>query len=232
VSEVTEQPEPMAEPESDDQFDGLREQFRQQMLSSLGGWTGSIITAIPTAVFVIVDVTVGLRLAIISAVGSALVLSGYRLARRQSPQQALAGLVGVVIAAFIAGLTGHAKGYFLFGIITSFVYGGALLATVLARRPAIGLLWEFLDPTPDQPAPWYRVPALARGYLLATLGGTVLFLARGVVQLTLYHDNETGWLAFARIAMGYPLYIVAVGFGVWAVRRGRARAVADVSTDA
>jgi hypothetical protein len=49
----------------------------------------------------------------------------------------------------------------------------------------------------------------------------VLFLARGVVQATLYHENATGWLAFARVAMGYPLYIAAVGSGYWIVRRAR-----------
>jgi hypothetical protein len=45
---------------------------------------------------------------------------------------------------------------------------------------------------------------------------------RGIVQLTLYRHNATGWLAFARVAMGYPLWILAVGFGYWVVRRARA----------
>jgi hypothetical protein len=51
----------------------------------------------------------------------------------------------------------------------------------------------------------------------------VVFLARGLVQLTLFRHNATGWLAFARIAMGYPLYIAAVGFGFWIVTRARRR---------
>ena len=41
------------------------------------------------------------------------------------------------------------------------------------------------------------------------------------MQLALYHRNDTGWLAVARIAMGYPLTIAAVGFGFWAVNRAR-----------
>ena len=57
------------------------------MLASIGGWSGALIAAIPTAVFVIVNVTASLRAAIIAAVASALVLTGYRLARRQSIQQ-------------------------------------------------------------------------------------------------------------------------------------------------
>jgi hypothetical protein len=46
------------------------------------------------------------------------------------------------------------------------------------------------------------------------------------VQLALFDRNATGWLAFARIAMGYPLYIAAVGFGFWIVTRARRRIAA------
>ena len=63
-------------------------------------------------------------------------------------QQALAGLFGVVVAAVIAARTGQARGYFLLGIWSSFIYAGVFVASMLARRPVVGLLWEFLDPTP------------------------------------------------------------------------------------
>lgn len=203
----------------------LRETFRTQLIASIGGWTGALITAIPTAVFIVVNVTASLRMAIFAAVGSAVVLSGYRLVRRQPVQQALSGLFGVLVAALIAARTGQARGYFLLGIWTSFLYAVPFLASVLVRRPLIGLLWEFLDaapPDPDDPArPWYRRRPLLRAYTIATLIGTALFLARGIVQATLYREDATGWLAVARIAMGYPLYIVAVAAGYWVVRRVR-----------
>jgi hypothetical protein len=204
---------------------GLREQYRQQMLASIGGWSGTVIAAVPTVLFVAVNATSGLRWAIMTAVGAAILLAGYRFVRRQPVQQALGGLFGVAIAALIAARTGEARGYFLFGILTSFAYGAGFAISILLRRPVVGLLWEFLDPTPaaagDQPRPWFRRPALLRGYLLATLGGAVVFLARGFVQWALYERGATGWLAVARIAMGYPLFIGAVVFGFWAIRRAR-----------
>ncbi|MDT4936645.1 MAG: hypothetical protein QOG80_316 [Pseudonocardiales bacterium] len=211
----------------------LRETYRQQLLDSIGGWTGTVIAAIPPVVFVIVNSIGGLRAAVISAVASAAALTLYRLIRRQSIQQALTGLFGVVIAALIAARTGQARGYFLLGIWSSFLYGGVFVVSMLVRRPVVGLLWEFLDPTPafettaerDEP-PWYRRGPLLRAYLLATAGGAVVFLARGVVQLALFRQNATGWLAFARIAMGYPLWILAVGFAFWVVRRARLRVAA------
>lgn len=222
---------------------GMRELYRAQLLDGLGGWTGTVIAAIPTVVFVIVNTLDGLRAAIIAAVASALVLTVYRLARRQSIQQALSGLFGVAIAVLIAHHTGQARGYFLYGIWTSFAYAAVFLVTLVVRKPVVGLVWEFLDPSP-QPAPpagdpagtaepaaatvaWYRRRPLLRAYDLATALAALIFLARGLVQLALYHRNDTGWLAVARIAMGYPLTIAAVGFGFWAVNRARRRVAAQ-----
>ena len=203
----------------------LRETLRQQVIAGIGGWTGALITAIPTAVFIVVNVLASLRTAILAAVGAAVLLAGYRLIRRQSVQQALTGLFGVVVAAVIAARTGQARGYFLVGIWTSFAYAVPFGVSILVRRPLVGLGWEFVDPTPAAPGdpPWYRRRPLLRAYTWATLAGTLVFLARGGVQAALYHRNSTGWLAFARIAMGYPLFLAAAGISVLVVRRARRR---------
>jgi hypothetical protein len=203
----------------------IRETFRRQLIASIGGWSGAVITAIPTAVFIVVNVATTLRWAVIAAVGSALLLAGYRMARKQSVQQALSGLFGVVVAAVIAARTGQARGYFLLGIWTSFAYAVPFGVSILLRRPLVGLLWEFLDPSPseDDDRPWHRRRPLLLAYTWATLACTLVFLARGTVQAALYHRNATGWLAFARIAMGYPLFIAAVGFSFWVVARARRR---------
>lgn len=212
-----------------------REVLRRQMLDSIGGWSGALITAIPTAVFVVVNVVAGLRLAVVAAVGAAVLLTAFRLARHKPIQQAVSGLLGVVVAALIAARTGQARGYFLLGIWTSFVYAVPFGISVLVRRPLVGLIWEFLDPTPDpadepaaQPAaatvqPWHRCRPLLLAYTWATLAATAVFLARGFVQWQLYGSDSTGWLAFARIAMGYPLFIAAVGFSFVVVTRARRR---------
>lgn len=214
-----------------DERAGAREVYRQQLLDSIGGWSGTIITAIPPVVFVLVNAASTLKWAIAAAVSSAVLLAGYRVARRQSVQQALTGLFGVVIASAIAARTGEAKGYFLLGIWSSFIYAGAFAASLVVRRPVIGMLWEFLDPTPgDDDTPWHRRGALLYAYALATVAAGLVFLARGVVQLALFKHDATGWLAVARIAMGYPLYIASIGFAFWIVRRARHRlGVSDAS---
>jgi FtsH-binding integral membrane protein len=199
-----------------------RELYRRQILQSIGGWQGALITAIPTVVFVVVNVVSGLRWAVVAALGVAGLLVVYRMARRQSVQQAVSGALGVAVAAFIAARTGQARGYFLLGIWSSFLYAVPLAVSVLVRRPVVGLVWEFLDPSPgDDEPPWYRRAVLRRAYMWSTLLWTVTMLARGGVQLALYHRNATGWLAFARIAMGYPLTIAAFGATFWLVMRAR-----------
>jgi hypothetical protein len=225
-------PRPEADPAEPARPD-FRETYRKQMLDGIGGWSGTVITAIPTVVFVIVNAISTLRWAIVAAVGSAVVLSIYRLARRQPVQQALTGLIGVVVAALIAARTGQARGYFLLGIWSSFLYAAVFAGSLVVRRPIVGVAWEFLDPTPaDDDIAWHRRRPLFRAYLWATLGATAVFLARGVVQLALFAHNATGWLAVARIAMGYPLYIAAVGFGFWIVTRARKRIPRPTSDDA
>ena len=54
---------------------------------------------------------------------------------------------------------------------------------------------------------------------VATLTFVVLFAARFVVQQWLYDGGHTGWLAVARIGMGYPLLGLALLVVFWAVRR-------------
>ena len=211
----------MSEPERIGQ---IREQYRQQLLASIGGWSGTVVAAIPPVAFVIVNSVAGLRTAIVAAVGCALLLAGYRLIRRQPLQQALMGLFAVVVASLIAARTGQAKGYFLVGIWSSFAYAAAFLASLVVRRPIVGLAWEFLDPTPAAAArAWHRIRPLLHAYDLATLLAGSIFLSRGIVQLALFQQNRTGWLAVARIAMGYPLYVLALGFGFWIVTRARRR---------
>ena len=200
----------------------LRERTREQILASLGGWSGTVITAIPPVVFVIVNAVAHLRTAIIAAIASGVLLAGYRLARRQSLQQAVTGLFSVLIAALIAARTGQARGFFLLGIAGSICYGAVFAISLLIRRPLIGVAWEFLDPAPlPAGTRWYRVRPLRRAYDLATLAALAMFAARALVQLSLFRDNKTGWLAVTRIVMGFPLYLLVVAAVVWLVRRGR-----------
>ncbi|MCW2541701.1 MAG: hypothetical protein JWN95_3426 [Frankiales bacterium] len=210
----------MAEPH----HDSIREQTRQQLLSSFGGWSGTIVAAIPPIVFVAVNAGRGLRAGIIAAVAAGVIVAIYRLIRRQPVQQAVMGLFSVVVAAAIAGRTGQARGFFLLGIAAAVVYAVVFAISMLMRRPLVGVFWEYLEPSPlAQGTRWHQVRILRRAYDLASGAALLMFAARGAVQLRLFQDNRTGWLAATKLIMGFPLYIVVVAFGFWIVRRARAQ---------
>lgn len=194
------------------------DQRRQLFLDSIGGWRGLLDSTLPVVVFIAANSVAGLDVAVWTAIGVGLGLVALRLARKQSLQQAFSGFFGVAIAALIARQTGEARGFFLLGIWGSLVYACLFTLSAVIRRPVVGLVWEWISPSP---VPWRRTPALLRVYTWTTLIFAAVSLARFLVQDSLYDADETGWLAAARLIMGYPLTIIALGVTVLWVRRVR-----------
>ncbi len=190
------------------------------MLEQMGGVSGLFYSSVPVIVFVLANSMFGLQAGIWSAVGSAVLITVLRIVRKEPLQPAISGFFGVAIAAFIAYRTGSAKGFFLFGIWASLVYCGAFVLSVLVRWPLAGVVWNMLNGTGTA---WRKDKPSRFGYDIATLALAAVFAARFVVQRWLYDENYTGWLAFAKIAMGYPLYALALLVVVWAVRRSDKR---------
>jgi len=190
------------------------------LLEQMGGISGLIYSSVPVVVFVLANAFFGLTVGIWSAIGVAVAITVARIVRKEPLQPAISGFFGVAIAAFIAYRTGSAKGFFLFGIWTSLAYGGVFLASVLVRWPLVGVIWSTLN---GHGQGWRQDKKSRTAYDIATLTFVAVFAARYVVQKWLYDEDATGWLAFARLAMGYPLFAVALGVTVWAVRRAQVR---------
>jgi hypothetical protein len=200
---------------------------RQTLLEQMGGVSGLAYSAIPVVVFVVVNALTGLIPAIWAAIGVAVVIGAVRLARREPLHPAISGVLVVAVCSFIAYRSGQAKGFFLLGIWTSLLYGGAFLLSVLLRWPLVGAAWSLLN---GQGFAWRRSRRALLSYDVATLTWVLVFGAKFVVQRWLYDTNQTGWLAFARIAMSYPLTVVALIVTVWAIRR--AAQYSEVSSSA
>ena len=54
---------------------------------------------------------------------------------------------------------------------------------------------------------------------VATVLWGFIFAARAVVQGILYLNDSVGWLATAKIAMGWPLFAVGLAATYWLARR-------------
>jgi hypothetical protein len=186
------------------------------LLEQMGGISGLVYSSVPVLVFVLLNTVFGLAAAIWGSLGSAAAITVLRVVRKEPLQPAISGFFGVGIAAFIAYRTGSAKGFFLFGIWASLVYGSVFVVSMAVRWPLVGVIWSYLN---GHGRAWRADRKAMFAYQLATLTWALVFAARFIVQRWLYDEDQTGWLAFARLAMGYPLTAVALVVTVWAVTR-------------
>jgi hypothetical protein len=195
--------------------------FSEQLAQQLGGLRGLVESGIPVVVFVIANVLGPLKPAVIVAVASAVLIAIIRLARRQTTRHAINGLFGVAIGAYLAWHTGTAKAFYLPGIIFSFAYGLAMLASVLIRRPLVGWLWSLL--VAGGSMTWREQPLMVRLFSRLTVLWAVIYLAKVGIQTWVFQNtdaNDPGTaLGVARLVLGYPVYALLLAVTVWSVRR-------------
>lgn len=207
--------------------DELGQRHSPTLLERMGGVSGLVHASLPTFAYVIVNAIAGLDAAVVISVGVSVGLIVFRLSRRQPIQPAVSGLLGVVVAALIAYYTGSAEDYFLPGIWLSLAMAAVFSVSLLVRRPLVGVMWNLLRSAGPDPA-WRADTVTLRAFDVATLAFVALFAARFVVQQWLYDGGFTGWLAFARISMGYPLLGAVSAVVYWAVRRANRRIGPDI----
>ena len=191
--------------------------FRQDVINQIGGWRGMAESAVPVLVFIVANMLTELRTALWCSVGSALAIAGWRLARKQSPRQALNGLFGIAIAAFLAARTGKAEAFYLPGILLGLVYAVVFAGSALARWPLVGVAWAFLT---GAGSTWRRDPRLLRLFTWLTVLWAVVWAARIGIQAGMYLSGSSATaLGIARLVLGYPPLIALLAVTIWVVRR-------------
>ncbi len=201
-----------SEPESDEE----KKPFN--LLEAMGGGHGIADSSLPGLGFVIAYTVSGqdLQAAIWTAVALGVVLLIVRLARKETLQFAIAGFVGVAIAAFIAQKTGKAENFFLPGLLLNLGYALAYLISIAVRWPLIGV---FIGPLVGEGMEWRKDPRLLRVYTRASWIWVGLFVIRLAVQLPLYLAKDLVALGVAKTAMGFPIFAVAVWLSYLVLRK-------------
>lgn len=192
------------------------------VLERMGGVSGLIYASIPSVAYVVVNAIAGLDAAIVVAIGASSGLILLRVLRKEPIHPAVSGLLGVVVASLIALYTGSAEGYFLPGIWMSLAMAVLFAVSIVMRRPLVGVIWNALTSVGERTV-WHTDKRTLRAFDVATLAFVAVFAARYVVQDWLYGAGSVGWLAVARIAMGYPMLALALLVTWWAVRRARSQ---------
>jgi hypothetical protein len=185
---------------------------------AIGGKRGLLDSGLPSLVFVGVYTLGGqeLRPALIAALSVAALITVWRLIRRQTLLQALAGFAGVAIASFIASRTGEARNYFVTGFITNGAYLVACVVSIAVRWPLVGVV---LGPLLGEGMTWRKHPERLTVYRRITWVFAGMFALRLAVQLYLYFQDDVLWLGVARFVMGFPMYLAVVALAYWMIRR-------------
>lgn len=183
---------------------------------AIGGWRGMAESVAPGGVFVTAFlVWGGFRAPVIAAVATVLVMVLVRLVQRTPVTQALGGLLGVVLGAIWAWRAGDATQFFVPSFFYTGGYAVALLASMLARWPAVGIVVGLLK---GWGAHWRHHPPAVRRFQAATGFYLATQLVKLAVQLPLYFAGATAALGVAKLALGLPWFAVAL-FVMWRMVR-------------
>jgi len=184
------------------------------LLDAMGGARGLVESLLPGIVFLVLYATtksVGISVLVPLVVSIGFV--AWRVLQKGQPVLAFAGLVGVGISAAVALFTGQGEDNFLWGFTVHAVVVLVLVASMLARRPLVGLIAGALTATPYT---WRTERAKRAVAWRATVLWLLVIGARLAIQVPMYLAADRGVagaveaLAATKLAMGVPLYLAAL----------------------
>jgi hypothetical protein len=177
---------------------------------AVGGVRGLLESVVPFAVFsAVYAITDELRPSIIAALVPAALLALWRIVAREPLTQAISGVVGIGIGAWIASRTGNASDVFVPSILKNSASAAVLLVSILVRWPLVGLV---IGPVTGEMTAWRQVPARYKAYVLVTWIWVAMFAIRLAVQIPLWLADQTVLLGTLNaFVLGLPLF----GLTVW-----------------
>lgn len=207
---------------------------RTQLSQALGGRRGMAEAAVPTLLFTAVWLTQrDLQLALWISIGAAVALLLVRLVQRSTVQYVVNALLGIGLGWFFAHRAAAAGGsveeqalaYFLPGILYNAGYAVVLGATALLRWPLVGLM---VGSVTGELTEWRRDRGMVRLCSRLTWLLVLPCAIRVVVQTPVWLAGHSGSmdpdtaiaaLAIAKVVMGWPLQLAALGSMVWLLSR-------------
>jgi len=189
-------------------------QDKETVLKALGGKKGLIDSGLPAVVFLVTfNVRNDLREAIVAALGLSICLAIFRLAKKDTIQHSISGILGVLICAYFANRSGNTSDFYIPKLLTNLAYGTAYLVANLVGWPLMGIV---LGPLLGENFEWRKNPQRKKVYIRASWIWVAMFFSRIAVQYPIYRSGNVNLLGTVNLAMGYPLFFAAA-YGSWLV---------------
>jgi len=189
-------------------------QDRDKVINALGGKKGLIDSGLPAVVFLVVfNLNQNLRGAIWASLSLSIILAIWRLARKDTIQHSISGVIGVLICAYFANRSGNASDFYIPKLLTNLGYGTVYLIANLVGWPILGLI---LGPLLGENFTWRNNPRRKKMYIKASWLWVALFFSRIAFQYPIYKSGNVNLLGTVNLAMGYPLFFAAA-YGSWLI---------------
>ncbi|MBU6313542.1 MAG: DUF3159 domain-containing protein [Actinomycetales bacterium] len=187
---------------------------KETVLKALGGKKGLIDSGLPSVVFLVAfNLKHDLRIAIWAALTLSISLAIIRLAKKDTIQHSISGILGVLICAYFANRSGNASDFYIPKLLTNLAYGSAYLIANLVGWPLLGIV---LGPLLGENFEWRKNPERKKLYTRASWIWVAMFFSRIAVQYPIYRSGNVNLLGTVNLAMGYPLFFAAA-YGSWLV---------------
>jgi hypothetical protein len=198
-------------PEKQTKTRELLEEFRSVM-----GKVGLFDTILPPVLFLVLNNFAGFQIAMIGALGTAIVIGILRLLRKQSLVYALAGVGSVGLAIAVALLFGRSEGYFLPGIVNGGITVALAVVSLLIHKPMVAWTSYLARRWPIE---WYWHAQVRPAYTEVTLVWTLFFALRLWWQVALFQGQNVNQLTLVNTLTGWPatilLLIFSYLYGTW-----------------
>ena len=183
----------------------------------LGGPWGAVESMAPTVLFVLAYFASGsnLTVAVVVALGVAVVLAGIKIARREKPIRVLSGLVGVAIAALFAAYQDDPLGFFQIRVLANILSALAFAGSILIKRPLMGVI---IGPVMGTGMRWRQDPDLLKAYSRVTWLWALLSLVRAAIQVPLIEAGQLAWLG-ATPFLFYGLVALTIAASWWVIKK-------------
>lgn len=188
------------------------------VLNAVGGVRGVIESILPSFLFLVVylivqgrvdlDKTQQVVIASLAPVAVALAFIVVRAASKLPIGPAVSGAVIVAVTAILAITTNNASNNFVLGLWLNAAYLAAIVISLIARRPLIGVVVAYL--VGERAAGWRSTPRMLWVLTVATVMWGAMFALRLAIELPLYFADNAAGLGLAKLILGVPLYAVVL----------------------